>query len=417
MGRGQSGGGKSKSSYSQIKEQYNANKLNTEGLKEILLYAIENVPFYSGITEPELSLFPVMTKQAYKREKENCISREFQNTLDSLYTASTSGSTGTPFKVFWDAGKRLRHKAEMIYFNTLIGWELGDHYVFIRNWVSNYSQSKLKSIAQNVTNISIASFDDNKKAWLCNHLKSKKNSILFGYSSSVCDFMNYIKKQNIDGSSLKLKLVVCDSDELTAKNKTELEDTFKCTVINRYDNEENGLLATSLPGENKFTVNFPSIYMELLKPDSDEPAEKGEIGRIVVTDLFNHAMPLIRYDVGDYAISDDEPGDIKTLRVLSGRKADSLYAIDGKLISSVAISGITEIFTEIEKYQIVQKSKTDFDFNYIGKLSKNNNELLSQRLHDSLGATANIDLIEVNNLEARENGKFKTTVNMLTYIR
>lgn len=354
-----------------------------------------------------------MTKQIYKQEKENCISREFFPVHDSLYAASTSGSTGTPLKVYWDAEKRLRHKAEMIYFNTLIGWELGDHYVFIRNWVSNYNQSLIKKVAQNVTDISVSLFDDNKKAWLCNYLKTKNKTILFGYSSSVCDFMNYVKKQNIDGSGLKLKLIVCDSDELTEKNKAELEKTFKCPVINRYDNEENGLLATSLPGDDNFSVNFPSVYIELLKPDSDEPAEKGELGRVVVTDLFNHAMPLIRYDIGDYAMSEDEPGNIKTLKMLAGRKADSLYAVNGNLISSVAISGITEIFTEIEKYQIIQKTKTDYDFKYIGKLSKKNKELLFQRLHNSLGETANIYLIAVDNIEVGKNGKLKTTVNML----
>lgn len=37
--------------------------------------------------------------------------------------------------------------------------------------------------------------------------------------------------------------------------------------------------------------------------DSDEPAEPGELGRIVITDLFNYAFPILRYDNGDTAVA------------------------------------------------------------------------------------------------------------------
>lgn len=43
--------------------------------------------------------------------------------------------------------------------------------------------------------------------------------------------------------------------------------------------------------------------MKSLKMDSDEPAEDGELGRIVITDLYNYAFPILRYDNGDTAIA------------------------------------------------------------------------------------------------------------------
>ena len=42
------------------------------------------------------------------------------------------------------------------------------------------------------------------------------------------------------------------------------------------------------------------VYVEVLRPDGS-PARAGEVGMVVVTDLVNRAMPIIRYQVGDTA--------------------------------------------------------------------------------------------------------------------
>lgn len=52
-----------------------------------------------------------------------------------------------------------------------------------------------------------------------------------------------------------------------------------------------------------------------MKLDSEEPANKGELDSIVITDLYNFATLIICYDTGDLAISDDDNrGRLSTLR-------------------------------------------------------------------------------------------------------
>ena len=378
-------------------------------LRNILEYAIKNVPFYENISEPNILRFPVMSKHVYKEQGNRCRSKEYLDN-NKLFIASTSGSTGTPLIVYQDNIKKTRMRADLIAAHEAVGWHLGDHYVFIRNCVSNYRQSYLKNFAQNVVNISVTDFGDERKDWLCKHLKGNPNSILFGYASSIYDFLTYIKRKKIEAYKLGVKLIVCDSDELTSTNRKAMEDTFRCIVINRYDNEENGLLAISSPYKDELTVNYPSIYVELLKLDSNSPVEPGEMGRVVVTDFFNYAMPLIRYDVGDLAISSDKVGRIRTLSCLNGRKADCVYSTDGKIISAVAISGITEVFDTIVKYQLIQRSKTDFEFHYVGKIDKGVLQDLSMRLHTALGSDANIKYMVEQDIPLEKNGKAKTTV-------
>ncbi len=39
--------------------------------------------------------------------------------------------------------------------------------------------------------------------------------------------------------------------------------------------------------------------VKILKPDDDKLIQESEIGRIVITVLYNYSMPMIRYDTGD----------------------------------------------------------------------------------------------------------------------
>ena len=70
---------------------------------------------------------------------------------------------------------------------------------------------------------------------------------------------------------------------------------------------ENGILAQQkTASENEFIINWASYHIEILNIDTNELAPNGTVGRIVVTDFFNYAMPLIRYDTGDLGVIDNQ---------------------------------------------------------------------------------------------------------------
>lgn len=378
-------------------------------LDYILSYAKGNVPYYQGLNAKTLSDFPIMNKTVFKREGDRCISMEYTD-KNSLHKVTTSGSTGIPLTVYLDPYKRQRVVADLINAHSRVGWELGDKFVFIRNWTSNYNQSRIKSIMQNVINVSISDFGPAKKDWLTEYLLANPGTVIFGYASAVCDYMNHLSKQEHKRIPF-VKLIVCDSDELTIANKNKLQNMFKCPVINRYDNEENGLLAITTNESDVFITNYQSLIIELLSLESNEPVKPGEVGRVVVTDLYNRAMPLIRYDTGDCAISKDASDKIRHLEKLCGRAAVYLTSVDGKKISSVGISAITEIFNGIERYQLVQNSNNSYVFKYSGILTNNDLLLLLKRLKGSLGETAEIQFDNVDRIEPNKNNKFSSIVN------
>ena len=82
-----------------------------------------------------------------------------------------------------------------------------------------------------------------------------------------------------------------------------LEKQFGCPVRAWYSNEENGIMGLQNEKDEGYRIDTETYYYEILKMDSDEPAEPGELGRIVITDLFNYAFPILRYDNGDTAVA------------------------------------------------------------------------------------------------------------------
>lgn len=49
-------------------------------------------------------------------------------------------------------------------------------------------------------------------------------------------------------------------------------------------------------------MDTSGVYLEVLKLEEDIPAGDGELGRLVITDLYNYAFPPIRYENGDIVV-------------------------------------------------------------------------------------------------------------------
>lgn len=398
--------------YKDISKKMNGEVDPLDELPKILSYAKENVPYYSNIKGDELRDFPVINKSDIMANYDSFISREYSNTKN-LHWVSTSGSTGTPFKACQDARKRNRTIADLIYFHKLNGWELGDRYVFLRAWTSSYSVSKLKLCLQNFIPIDVINFDDKAKESLRQMLKKdKKIRVILGYASALQDFVNYLEQKGDNSSMFNIKVIFSVSDNLSNLTKQKLEKMFACPVINRYSNEEHGVLACTSKSSDKFILNTASYYFELLKLDVDEPVGPGEIGRIVVTDLYNRSMPFIRYDTGDLAISDDKDRNhIKTLSSLQGRVADTITDTKGNLISAVVVNNHLNNYYKIKKYQLVQDDKNSYIFKVVCSKDSYNSDELIEVCKSFLGEEAKVKIEYLDEIPIEHTGKFKTVVN------
>ena len=383
-------------------------------LPQLLSHAIQTVPYYRNIPSATISAFPVVRKETYQSNLDAFHSSAFSH--GSLHCVTTSGSTGEPLVVLQDAGKRHRNAADLIYFHRDRGWHIGDRFVFLRAWSRLLRKPRLSHIKQNSIPIDVIHFSDGEKERLRTLLKRDRNiKAMLGYASALDEFVSYLALRGDDASMFNLNVIISDSDTLTPATKAALENMFGCPVVDRYSSEEQGLLACTKPSESEYEINRASYFLELLKLGSDEPAEPGEAGRVVVTDLYNKAMPLIRYDIGDLAISDDpDRTHLRFLRSLNGRVADMLVATSGRPISAILLDAALEEVPNLRKYQCIQSGAAQFAMKIITQPGFDSEKLLLDRLHECLGEEAKIDLHYVKEIPNAPNGKFKTTISALS---
>lgn len=132
---------------------------------------------------------------------------------------------------------------------------------------------------------------------------------------------------------------------------------------------EMGILGQDSGNGSEYKLNYGSYYFECLKLDSDLPAENGELGRIVITDLFNYAFPMIRYDTGDVGVFDSAKEGFPVFREIYGRKADVIYTIDKKPVNIALFYGMTEEVKGIKQWQIIQTGITTYHLRLIAESS------------------------------------------------
>ncbi len=397
-----------KQNYNDIKQIMESNTSNLKQLQSICNHAYDTVPFYNPLKSSNFSDLPVVTKNHYK---EMYTSFQSQKHLNNVYhQMSTSGSTGTPFTVNQDRAKRERTMAEVIYFNEIEGQTLGQKYMYFKAWPEK--KTTIEKLKQNLVPIDILRLDEEALESIRRTLQNDKhiNSCL-AYASSYEILSNYIHEKGDTPDMYNLKVIFSSSSLLKEETREKLEKIFGCPIIDRYSNQENGILAQTKSNDRVFRVNRASYFIELLKLDSDEPVNAGELGRIVVTDLYNHAMPIIRYDTGDLAISDDlDRHNISTLRSIQGRRIDMVYDAQGNVLTPHTISVHMKRYKKLKQWQFIQEDKTY----YILKVNGAEGIYAENDFIDSfkgiLGEDARIDVKFVNEIPVLASGKFKNTI-------
>ncbi|HUU58810.1 MAG TPA: phenylacetate--CoA ligase family protein, partial [Phycisphaerae bacterium] len=84
-------------------------------------------------------------------------------------------------------------------------------------------------------------------------------------------------------------------------------------------------------------------------------------GRVLLTDLGNLAMPLIRYEVGDRAAWAAErrchcSDDGECIRRLEGRTSDFVWSADGRAIHRAWFNSLILSVPGVRQYRLVQES-------------------------------------------------------------
>ena len=391
-----------------------ADKQTKEKLAALLRHAAFTVSIYEQHKNfSSLDDFSVVNKTTIRENFEQFVSSAF--TKEQQIPTVTSGSTGTPFKVLHHADKKKRNSADTMYFARKTGYQIGDRLMYMKIWSANNKKATLAGLMQNMVPVDVITFNDKEVAAFIRQMETDNSNFSFlGYSSALELICQWLEKTNHGKVNTKLSSAITMSETLNGFTKATIEKYFGVPAYSRYSNLENGILAQQVPGSgDRYLINTASYVLEIFKMDEDVLAATGELGRIVITDLYNFAMPMIRYDTGDIGIissTKDVVGNCY-LETVEGRKLDLLYATDGTLVSSYIVYKNMWQYTEIVQYQLVQYGPKDYLFkiNMDGSFAKE--EKLVQEFKQYLGSDANFSVEYVDEIPLLASGKRKKIAN------
>jgi phenylacetate-coenzyme A ligase PaaK-like adenylate-forming protein len=349
-------------------------------LRRIVRHAANTIPYYRTLFEQfgidpveirtieDLQVLPVLTKADIRREGPNLLSTGLSRA--GLTRKKTSGSTGVPLEVKLDPAGLQWKRACTLRADEWSGWQRGQRVAKVwgnpefrqfgirgrlRNWL--YERSVYLDTLQ-LTPETIDRF--------ARQIARQKPELIFGHAHSVFLLAEHIQNRQLP--RYQPHGIITTAMVLHDWQRRRIEAVFGCPVTNRYGCEEVSLIACECSEHRGLHVNADSVLVETIA--DGRPARPGELGAIVVTDLSNFAMPLIRYQVGDMGVLSDREclcgRGLPLLESIEGREADYVVTAAGQMISGISLTeNFAVLVPGVAQIQIVQEAVDGFLFRIV----------------------------------------------------
>ncbi|WP_138433525.1 phenylacetate--CoA ligase family protein [Winogradskyella algicola] len=393
----------------------NSSVPDSNSAKSSLDYLLQHVTasthFYKGLNPLDgLDSFPVINKNIIRDHFDEFKSSKYD--VSKCRKVSTSGSTGSPFSVYHNKEKIQKNIADNIYFSAKSNYQLGDFLVYVKIWSDTFSlKKKLDFQLKNMYPLSVFNLSDNEIKTFIEKLNKQSSEVCFiGYASCFEKICKYLDKLEYTPITFKTKSIITISEALNDYTRNSVKQYFGIQPLSRYSNNENGIIAQQIEeGDLKFKINDSSYVVEIFDLNSDKKLDYGQRGRIVITDLYNWATPLIRYDTGDVGIMQLDENNRPYFTEISGRVLDLLYDTKGNLVPSHLSAKLCK-YGQYKQFQLVQKDKKAYEVN-LNTDKKVDEKQLVEEYKSYFGADAEITINYVDDIPLLNSGKRREVVN------
>jgi phenylacetate-CoA ligase len=407
------------------------NNLQWDRLRDLLIHAYDNVPYYyrifndMGIKPDQVNSFsdfrkiPVLTKDIIRARGKELYAKDAESFFPRK--KSTGGSTGEPLRYIVD--KRSHSALWAFIFRSWHtgGWNPGDKMVFLGGGTlfPSFSVLKRKFYAYFNNWLMLPSFDFTEKimsSWI-KKIRRFKARYMYSYASSAYLLANYIKQNKIH--DIKFDAVFTTAEVLLPHYRKMIEEVYSCEVFDTYGGADGAGYAFECEEHCGLHIVTENAVVEIVKEDGSS-AEEDESGNIITTDLFNYAMPFIRYKVEDVATFTMKKcpcgRGLPLLKNILGRTSDYILVKDGSKVHSSFFGYLFRDYDLIQQYLVIQENRNDvqiyikpFSFfpNQQGQL-QNLKQLVGRKL-DGM----NVEFFVTEEIPKTSNGKFKSVINKM----
>ena len=163
---------------------------------------------------------------------------------------------------------------------------------------------------------------------------------MYSYPNALEEFAGFIRDNGL--APLRFDRIICTAEALHDHQRTFFLEQFGAEVFNLYCSREHGCVGFECPEHDGLHIDTGSVIVEILR--DGKPVDPGEQGEIVITDLMNYGMPLIRSGTGDLAIAAEGPcpcgSPFPKLSGLCGRLADGIVLPNGAWVQGIMMADL-----------------------------------------------------------------------------
>jgi len=409
-------------------------ELQRERLRQLITYSYERVPYYRGLmneqgTSPfdvksaaDLHKLPVLTRDIVRAHSSELLADGFPRS--QLHRSKTGGSTGTPLVFFSTLDDQSNHGyARGIRALRWAGMEMGDRRMLIRMRRESLSQRRsslhrISRVLERVRELDSRDITTESLPGIVAFLSRPDVQYLGGYPSAVSFIAAWITETGTTPPSLAA--IITGGEQLFEHQRQRIRDVFNLETFSKYACNEAFDIAMECEAHSGMHVAAEDIIIEVVDEDG-QPVPEGTEGRILMTNLHNYGMPLIRYELGD--TGSFVPGtcpcgrQLPRLAHVLGRRFDIVYTPSGRRITGANLGTALLANMPVRQFQFVQEELDLMVVRIVPTADASGAELESMRnriplmYQELLGKDVRVELQLTDHIELTSGGKHLLVVS------
>ena len=341
-----------------------------EKLQHCLQNAFEHVPFYrefvrkhglslKNFQSPEdIQRLPRLDRSTLLEHYQALSSKKI---LKGVYENFSSGSTGRQARFKQDAHYDLWCRAHQLRCYQWCGdWQLGEPFVLIWGsavyWKTFTLEKTIGNFLTNRHELNCYDLGERNVERMLDQLMKIQPVLISGYSTAL--YLLAAKAIEKGCQFTRLRAVQPTAEALLPHMRQVIEQGFKAPAFNKYGSRETNMVAHQCPDAEGMYLQAENVFAEILN-DDNQPCRPYEEGRLVLTTLNNHTMPLIRYETGDIATPLPPQANsrfgFQRISEVSGRQHDLILSPNQGRIHPQLFSNIFMGVPAVRWFQVIQK--------------------------------------------------------------
>jgi len=387
-------------------------------LDETLREAVR-IPFYAARwggspRRHDLSKLPAVRRCEIAELNRSVLSR-YSSGID-FSSHSSSGSTGMPAEFLFDDRHQQGRLAARMRYLRANGWTPFKRTAWLLYFVFRTARNEDERLMRSRLRMSnhfiptSPSLED-KTEELC----GLDPIFLYTFPSYLELLLNRLAETGRRLPSLRRIFTGAEVLEDSLRQRTKKD--LGVDIAENYGSTE-AFIAWECPAGNRH-LNAEHVLVEIVD-EHGRAVAPGQIGRVLVTTLENRLAPLVRYEIGDYAVAaEGRCGCGRTLPLIGkivGRGMNLFRREKGELISPWHLSSAVRSRAEVKQFQIVQNSVGRFTVRFVSDdaLIAEAEEVIRKNFQKILGEGVSVGFQRVREIPRTAGGKYMTALSELT---